>query len=203
MKEVKSIDENIGYIKASSDPLSADVGIVRGKRFTWIFDVGADDEVCDYINGIEGPKAVVISHFHQDHMTNLSRIKYDELYVGDFTFTKTKSGTVVKDELVIDDGIKVHLKAIPSSHAKGSLIMEINEEYVFLGDSVYCTSKNGTAVYNATLLNMEIRALKEIKAELFLLSHANIFVKRKETLIRGLEYIYNRRKNNDPYITVE
>lgn len=202
MENIKHITDNIAYLKASSDPLSADVAFIKGNKYTWIFDVGANDESRDLIESIKGPKAVVISHFHQDHMGNLDRIKYDLLYTGDFTYKKIKTGTVVKDEVYIDDGVKIHITSMPSSHCKGCLAMEIDEKYVFLGDSVYCFCKDGRPAYNKNILSEQIKSLNQLKAPYALLSHASIFIKKKSTVIKGLEYIHDR-KTKDPYIWVD
>lgn len=203
MYNVKDIAQGIMYLKAGENPLSADVGVVKGKKYWWIYDVGANDEAYDFIQSLEGPKAVVISHFHQDHIANLNRIKPELLYVGDYTYTKTKSGIVISTITEIDDGIVVRIIPCPSSHSKGSLLMEVDGKYCFIGDSPYCTSREGRMCYNAGVLLEEIRTLKSISAEYLMLSHANIFVKRTATLVRGLEYIYGRRQSNEPYIYVE
>lgn len=41
MNELR-ISEHIRYIECSDDPLSADIGIIRGGDREWLFDVGND-----------------------------------------------------------------------------------------------------------------------------------------------------------------
>ena len=38
----------ISYIPASNTPLSADVGIIEGEEFFYLFDVGADEVVAEF-----------------------------------------------------------------------------------------------------------------------------------------------------------
>ena len=52
MAEIIKINDRISYIKATEKPLSADVGIVEGDEFIWIFDVGADESVPISLNKI-------------------------------------------------------------------------------------------------------------------------------------------------------
>ena len=74
MAEIIKINDRISYVKATEKPLSADVGIVEGDEFIWIFDVGADESVPISLNKIQKPKNAVISHFHPDHMKNLEHV---------------------------------------------------------------------------------------------------------------------------------
>ena len=53
MAEIIKINDRISYIKATGKPLSADVGIVEGDKFIWIFDVGADESVPISLNKIQ------------------------------------------------------------------------------------------------------------------------------------------------------
>ena len=76
------IDDIISYIPACDEPLSADVGVVTGIKKTWLFDVGASETALNEIKEINADKAIVISHFHPDHMGNLSKIDCPEIYVG-------------------------------------------------------------------------------------------------------------------------
>lgn len=196
---LKDISREIAYLEASENPLSADVGIIRDGGVTWIFDVGSNDPAAEIINGIEGEKRVVLSHFHADHITNLDKIDCARIYGGDFTCKKLKKGVTVDKDLYIDN---VHLFPIPSTHAKGCIGLEIGN-YAFLGDSTYCTGKNGGPAYNAGLLLETIKALKGLKAENFLLSHAKPFVRPRERVIGELERIYSYRRKNEPYIFID
>ncbi len=204
-----SLTSQISYIKASEQPLSADVGIIKGACYTWLFDVGNSEEVATFLQNLPGEKILVLSHFHPDHIANWKQISHRELYQGANTYGYTKSGMVVERERPIEDGLSFHLVPLPSSHAKGSLLLEV-EEYAFLGDATYCTRKKVPVekskeavvkpVYNAQLLKEEIQVLKGLRARYVLLSHDTVFCHEKKEIIEELEQIYARRKKESPYI---
>ena len=200
-----SIDGRLSYWKASQEPLSADIGVLEGDKYTWIFDVGNSPEAADCIRTIPGPKRVVLSHFHQDHIGNWKEVEFETLYQGAHTFRYTNTGEIVRGSLTLEDGVPVRLLEIPSSHAKGCIGMEVNEKYAFLGDATYCTAKNtqGRLAYNANLLADELRVLRTLKAPYFLLSHNDAFVCKKEDVLAELEEIYARRDPQSPYIFLE
>lgn len=202
MKMQTFITDKISYIKATEQPLSADVGIIEGERFLWLYDVGNRPEVTEYLNTLEKPKCVILSHFHADHIGGLDGLKYEKLYQGAATKKYTGAGETVSGGIIIEDGITLRIFELPSSHAQGSLGLEV-ENYAFLGDGTYSTVKQGRVVYNQGLLQAEIAKLKALSAKYFLLSHEQPFARRRETVIRHLEIIYLRRRKNEPYIQID
>ena len=200
-----SIDKRLSYWKASQDPLSADVGVLEGDKYTWIFDVGNSPEAVRCIRSLSGPKRVVLSHFHQDHIGNWREVPFETLYQGAHTFRYTGVGEVIRDGLALEDGAQIRLFAIPSSHAKGCIGMEVDETYAFLGDATYCTAKNpqGRLAYNANLLADEIAVLRSLRSSYFLLSHNDAFVRPKADVLAELEEIYARRDPQNPYIFLD
>lgn len=199
--EIIKITNRIGYIKASENPLSADVGIFFGDGAVWLFDIGACERTAKLINSIEKPKKAVISHFHPDHMGNLEHAELNELYLGAHTFKYANRGTVVEEDTFIDDGENIHIFPLPSSHAKGSLGLEIGE-YAFLGDGIYSTMKKGKTCYNMSVLKEEITVLKSLSAKYFLISHDEKFIRTKEEIIGELEKIYSGRDPKESYIWI-
>lgn len=197
------IDDRISYWKATQKPLSADIGVVEGNSAVWLFDVGSSEAARECIQSILEPKNIVLSHFHQDHITNWNRVAFQKLYQGAHTLRYTHEGEVVAGELWMEDGVCLHLFELPSSHAKGSLGLEVNERYAFLGDAIYPTEKNGRAVYNANLLAQEIKVLQGLTAEFFLLSHKEQFVYRRDEVLEQLKAIYALRDTKSAYIFVE
>ena len=195
------ITERLFYIKASENPLSADVGIFEGNEFMWIFDIGADESVPMSLNKIQKPKNAVISHFHPDHMGNLEHAELDNIYLGANTFKYAKRGTVAESDIFFDDGERIHIFPLPSSHAKGSLGMEIGD-YAFLGDATYSTMKQGRVCYNASVLKEEITVLKKLSAKFFLISHDEKFIRQREEIIGELEEIYNKRDPKESFIWI-
>lgn len=202
MVKKREIDKDIFYIPATEEPLSADVGMIEGEQKIWLFDVGNREEVIEYINEQEKDISVIISHFHPDHMGGLSQLTYKELYVGENTYRYTKCGTRVIQDIYLEDGNSFHIFPLPSSHAKGSLGLEVNETYAFLGDATYSTMKKGVRVYNAQLLLEQIRVLSALRAPYVLLSHQEQFIQKRQAVIEELEEIYQRRDKNCPYICV-
>lgn len=195
----------ISYLPASEEPLSADVGIISLENVTWIFDVGSNDESAELINSVQGEKRIVLSHFHADHITNISRIKCDKIYCGSFTRKKlgdikdTEIITVESDLYFDKDGVR--LFPLPSSHAKSCVALEYGD-FAFLGDGTYCTKREGKYVYNSGQLQALIAVLKSLKANRLLLSHNEPFASGREDVIAQLEKIYSLRKKELSYITV-
>ena len=201
MADIIKITDRISYIKATEKPLSADVGIIEGDEFCWIFDVGADESVPISLNKIQKPKNAVISHFHPDHMSNLARADLNEIFLGANTFKYAKMGKIIDKDVFIDDGIEIHIFPLPSSHAKGSLGLEIGD-YAFIGDATYATMKQGKACYNASVLKEEIAVLEKLSAKFFLISHDEKFIRPKEKIIAELLEIYSKRDPKESYIWI-
>ena len=120
MPEIK-INDRISYIPACEKPLSADVGIVRGDRKAYIFDVGSTVETLEFLHGLEGRCDIVVSHFHADHTWWLTehhkedkdvsegdtisltyvRPRYERLYVGSLTKKYIPDGEVISAPTII------------------------------------------------------------------------------------------------------
>lgn len=210
--EPVKITERISYIPASKEPLSADVIFIEGEEYLYVFDVGNNVQVAEYINGIPKKKKVILSHFHADHIGNLGRVACETVFCGTETkkhmekispYTmETYGDTVcVAEPVFLTDGISIAIYPVPSSHAKESLLL-LAEDYIFLGDSLYCQTKGNLAVYNAQLLQEEIRLLKDLPATYVFSSHEKRPVKPKTVAVRFLEQIYAKREKNNPYIAV-
>ena len=237
------ITERISYIKASDNPLSADVILVDGQEYLYVFDVGNNERVAEYLNAIPKKKRVILSHFHTDHMGNIGRIewesvffganteKYFQHYIPDYAAqrfaelpsalagavvgeTAEESNYAVKevrkfpryvtvfDVLNISDGMSIEIHHVPNSHAKGSLLLQADGEYIFIGDSLYSKAEGETYVYNAQLLKEEIELLKNLPANQIFSSHEERPIKSKAGVSRFLEQIYAKREKNDAYIRV-
>jgi glyoxylase-like metal-dependent hydrolase (beta-lactamase superfamily II) len=228
------ITEYISYIKASDNPLSADVVLVEGLEYLYIFDVGNNEQVAEYINSLPKKKRVILSHFHTDHIGNIGRVawetvffganteKYFQHYITDYAAMRfaqlsgafsaalgvdTSAGSfpkfvIVFDTVKIQDGVSLEIYHVPNSHAKGSLLLQVNDEYLFVGDSLYSKVENDTYVYNAQLLKDEIELLKKLPGTKVFSSHEARPVKYKAGVVRFLEQIYVKREKNDAYIRV-
>ena len=195
------ITPEISYLPSVENPISCDVVFIKpaGSDITWIFDVGTNAEAAELINAVEGKKNIVISHFHPDHILNLLKVKYDNLYVTKYTKKYTRGGTVIEEEQTFPDGIKIY--QIPSSHSKGCLVLEYRD-YAFLGDATYCKFRLTAREYNVQLLEQMIKKMEEITAPNFCLSHDKGFVQPKESVLRIYRKILARRKTGNPTINV-
>lgn len=213
MIESIQLTDRIHYLPATRDPLSADVFAVRGDSAWWIFDVGISDEAFRFINDLpsEGlKKNFVISHFHKDHIGNLVRslngeisLPYDNLYVSPQTRKYIKAGTDVSETMEFFDGLRLRITPIPSSHAKGSLALIVDDELAFLGDATYPTvGHGGPDFYNVQQLLEQIKFLEGMDAKSLCLSHKRNPVCNKESVLVLLKSIYSRREKGNNAIVV-
>lgn len=241
----ENLQNTILHLPASgpseAGPLSADVYAIRGESAWWIFDVGACDEAAAFIDSLpcetDGresvllKKNIVISHFHRDHFFNLSRILFDNLYVGRETFrhcdetiqtlascvnqqSPCKCVTVVDSPLDFEDGLQIRIEPIPSSHAKGSLMLVLGddssydensrgEQVAFLGDSTYPTvGHNKPDSYNVQLLFQQIQFLRNCPAQQYYMSHRRFAPREKSSILQVLESYYAMRNPNKNVIEI-
>lgn len=205
MPEITKLNDRISYIKASEEPLSSDVIIIEGDRYTYLFDVGNNEEVAVYLEQLPKKKKIVLSHFHQDHMGSIGRLSFDAVYVGKGTekyLEETMPRQVLCEPMLIEDGVQLEIYPVPNSHAKGSLVLMVDKEYLFLGDSLYSKVQEDKYVYNAQLLKEEIGLLKRLPAKTVFSSHEVRPLKGKGGVVRFLEQIYSKRETGDPYIRI-
>lgn len=206
---MKRISDRISFLPSTDNPLSAEVYVIHGNSMSYVVDVGSSDEAYKLVNSIE-KKIVIITHFHDDHMKNIRRIEISDenLFVGTYTgkvLAREDShednikhfGTVVTSAKEISDGVKVHIVPIPSSHAKGSLGVIVDDEYLLMGDAFYCSAKG----YNVSLLAEEIRCLKKLVFSKMIMSHDEKNYTKDEVLSE-LERIYERRVPGNPLIMI-
>lgn len=197
MANMIKINDYIEYLPATEAPLSAEVYRIKGENNNYLFDVGISKEAKEIVEDTKN-RMIIISHFHPDHMGNLKHIPNDieNLYVGDYTYKILGYGNIIRNIIEINDGINLKIIPMPNSHAKGSLALLVNNEYLLIGDSLYCNTKG----YNVSLLNSEIRLLKDLEFKYVLVSHKdNIYPKK--AVIEELEYYYSKRSKDKPYIS--
>lgn len=193
----------ISYISPTENPLSANVVMIQGKEALWLYDVGNHPDIPQVIEQFRDGRNVnvILSHFHEDHTGGLPDIACNEIYQGKYTYRHTEKGVIVQDNIYIQDGdVSLHIFPLPSSHAKGCVALEVNEEWCFLGDALYAMQKCGHNLYNAGVLKEEIAVLENVKAKHFMLSHRTPFETPKEIIMRWLGDIYDRRVKGEVYI---
>ena len=217
MMERIKVTERISYIKAETEPLSADVILIEGDEYFYLFDVGNAPETAQYLQQLTKPCKVILSHFHQDHMGNLGRVPYEVLYTGKHTekyinkycssyetdkLTQSKRYVTVTEEVRLFDGIELVISPIPASHARGCLALSA-EGYLFLGDALYPAAKGDGGVYNVQLLKEEIAFLNRAEAQTVFSSHEKRLWKPKAVALRFLDTIYGKREKNETYVPAE
>ena len=161
---LQEITDYISYIPSCEKPISGDVGVIRGKKSTYIYDTGSTPECLEFLQAFNGKIQIVISHFHADHTwwltkhrkddpdvsegdtlsLNYERPAFEKLYIGKGTEKYLPDGEIIREPLIIEDEtpdghlLKLEIIPMPSSHTKGALALSVNDEYLFMGDSTYC-----------------------------------------------------------------
>ena len=195
--------DGVSYIPAGNEPLSADIGVFRCRSGIWLFDAGYGEKPLKAVQALGTDLTVVISHFHQDHMGNVPQLPIKSLYGGGFTVKKLGFGNEVKEDVCIEDGLLMHILPLPSSHAKGSLCLEVNEKYVFTGDGLGGAMVKGEYCHNVGMLKECINTLKRLKAEYVIQSHRFDQILPKQEVIDRLEKLYACREKNNSYIIIK
>jgi len=184
---LNTLCEGIRYLPASEDPLSADVFFIEGEACTYVYDVGSCEAALQALRSEEKPLAVILSHFHQDHTGNIRDVPFEDLYVGTFTGKKLGMGTVVRDCLTIDDGVRLEIRHCPSPHANGSLILTVNNTYTLVGDLYY--TRPGQ-VDRGLAMHM-LSVLKAVDTKFIVTSHEVEKVHEKADLLRDLRLFFD------------
>ena len=72
---MNAIGNKIRYLSATNDPLSADVYLIDGDKYCYVYDVGNDDRSLQYINQLSKEKVIILSHHHKDHTGNIESVQ--------------------------------------------------------------------------------------------------------------------------------
>lgn len=180
---------------SSEDPLSSDIFVIKTKVATYVFDTGASEQAVAFLNKIPD-KTIIISHFHQDHSTNVKNIEFKTLYGGKKTVEYLKCGTAVDEQIDLEEGISII--PLTTTHAKGSLALKA-DDYLFVGDALCGAMLPAGYAYNANMLLSTIRELEKINARSIVISHSGKVVPR-DYVISILKNCYSQRNGNNPYI---
>ena len=155
-------DENISYITPTINPLSCTVVIVETGHNIWLYDTGSHSDIPAMINSYNQAEKninIVLSHFHPDHIKNVSDIHFKNMYQGKNTLRYTGAGEIVTGDMYIDDDINLHIFPIASSHAKGCLALEV-KDICYVGDALYPATGPQFRRYNAGLLLEQLRQIE-------------------------------------------
>lgn len=164
---MKTIGKYIKCIPASDEPLSADVYLIEGEQYCYIFDVGNCRESLQVIREVQKEMIIILSHYHKDHTGNIDQLDYKKLYVGDVTAETIGTGIVVREPVFIRDGIDFEIIPCISPHTGGSLIVNVNYEYTLIADLFFSRPPIDTkAAWNM------IQTLKAVDTRFFVVSHS-------------------------------
>ena len=163
---MKTIGNYIKCIPASDEPLSADVYLIEGEQYCYIFDVGNCRESLQIIREVQKEKIIILSHHHKDHTGNIDQLDYKKLYVGDVTAETIGTGIVVREPVFIRDGIDFEIIPCVSPHTGGSLIVNVNYEYTLIADLFFSRPPIDTKAAR----NM-IQTLETVDTGFFVVSH--------------------------------
>ena len=179
---MNAIGKRITYLPATNDPLSADVYLINGDKYCYIYDVGNNENSLHYINQLCKEKVVILSHYHKDHTGNIADLYYRDLYVGKKTHESIGKGIIVEDKLTINDGVKIEIAHCISPHTDGSLIITVDNEYTLIAD-LYFTRPP----FDKNKAMKMLEFLRDIDTKYFVVSHLedeNVIL--KEILIQEL-----------------
>lgn len=189
---LKTLGITIEYLPATEEPLSADVFCIHGTKCIYFYDVGRTDEAYQYIQSQAGEKVVILSHFHGDHIENMSRLTPSVVYGGNKTIQKVGYGTVVREALPINDGVSLEIIPCPSVHASGTLILNVNREYCLIGDLIYFKP-----TLNVPLANEMRIVLSKIDTKYFIMSHEAGKIWERDVFLQELNEMIEEGKNNE------
>ena len=177
------LTSRICQIPAVQEPLSANAFIIEGDAQYYVFDVGSSDEAYAAIAALDKPVTVILSHFHRDHIANMSRLNPAQTFAGARTLKYVASGSLVDTPLIIRDGVEIVVQPCVSPHAPGCLIATVDGEYTLIGDLHYARPGMGQGEAKGML-----NVLKQVRTRYFVPSHqeGNPLMER-ETFLRAVK----------------
>lgn len=168
------------------DPLSSDAFIIEGDAQYYVFDVGSSDAAYEAVSALDKPVTVILSHFHRDHIANMSRLTPAEAFAGARTMKYITGGTLVGAPRTIRDGVEIVVRPCVSPHAPGSLIATVDGMYTLVGDLHYARPGTGPGEAKG-MLNL----LKTLKTAYFLPSHrADSPLVERDALLQEIKAYY-------------
>ena len=176
------IHPRIRHIPAVDEPLSADAFIIAGDERYYVFDVGTSDEAHAAISALDKPVWVILSHFHADHIGNMSRLCPEKVLAGARTCKYVPGAVLVDALLTICDGVELTVQPCVSPHAPGCLIATVDGEVTLLGDLAYARPGVGQGEAKGML-----NVLKRVETRYFVQSHVQGDPRQeKDALLRGI-----------------
>lgn len=181
--EFVEITAHCGYISEEAGLICPKIGIVHGSKGTIYFDTGASLKQIRLLEcvrlekGFKNPSILVVSHFHEDHIANFHYFAGCRVYASKVTARRIRVDEITDGRTMLDLGdIKVEIIPLPSSHAKGSLILRVfGEEVVFLGDGVYEAVGFGEkGYYDRSLFHEMAGVLRSLQSSHYVFGHESL-----------------------------
>lgn len=163
---MQQLHPRIRRIPAGEEPLSADVFIIEGDARYYVFDVGTNDEAFAAISALDKPVWVILSHFHRDHIGNMTRLSPEKVLAGARTCKYVPGATLVDAPLTIRDGVEITVQPCVSPHAPGCLIATVDGDVTLIGDLHYARPGVGQGEVKGML-----NVLKTVRTRYFVPSH--------------------------------
>ncbi|MBQ7359421.1 MAG: hypothetical protein IJW63_04930 [Lachnospiraceae bacterium] len=190
------------YVPGGSAPLSSEVFFIQGKEKLYVYDVGANEESLLALKRLN-PETCILSHFHKDHTTNLGKVDFQELYVDKKSSEHFPMGTTLEQQKGVEDGVRLDIIPVATCHSKAALLVNIDQQFLLVGDALYAIMKFGRPLFNTGQLKEVIDALERIQTQYVVLSHDTRLVYTKEEALKDLRETYARRTKDSPYIYLD
>ncbi len=161
-------------------------------------------------------KQVILTHFHPDHIGGILRVKnaniIGSVYAGDTlknyveNYQEYLPKTVVEDEMKITFGRHNFFLKINQGHSVDGLLIELNHQYLFVGDEIITNHEGKKVLPFPSLGNVDahINSLKLIIASLgnkIVLPSHGLPLKSDEIILNDivarLTYLYYLKENKN------
>lgn len=197
---IHTVKEGIYYVEHEKERICPKIGIITGSKYTLIVDVANEKEHLLEAerflkeNGDPSIHYVALTHFHPDHIQNVSLLEDCTILCSRNTskYLSSKCEIIVEEQIDLGNQL-VQLVSLPSLHAKGCIGV-LCDGVLFVGDALYSREKNGKEYFNKGLIGSELKAYKELDFQEVIFSHGDICQPNKAGV---LAYLANMMSENE------
>ncbi|MBR3839735.1 MAG: hypothetical protein IKM20_01190 [Erysipelotrichales bacterium] len=187
------VTDRIYYVDHERERICPKIGIIVGDTHTLLVDVANEEEhlkeALDFLREHHYPLNLIVvpTHFHPDHIANLTLIDDCEIYCSKNTSRYINRECHVVDNAEIDlGGLSVSVISLPSLHAKGCLGV-LCEGVLFVGDALYSRMKNGVEYYEKSIIGAEIKSYSNIEFDVAIFGHDVNMLGNKREIVTFLK----------------